>query len=53
MSLCKKWGACLLLLGVVAVLTGCKKPEGTTTPPPATAPAPEPAPAPSGTTDTP
>jgi len=52
MSPFKKWGACLLLLGVVAVLAGCKKPEGTTSPP-ATAPAAEPAPAPSGTTDTP
>lgn len=52
MSRCKLWGASLLLLGVVAVVTGCKKPEGTT-PPPATAPAAEPAPAPSGTTDTP
>ena len=53
MSQCKMWGVGLLLLGVVAVFPGCKKPEGTATPPPATAPAAEPAPAPSGTTDAP
>ncbi|MBX3415744.1 MAG: hypothetical protein KF708_23875 [Pirellulales bacterium] len=54
MSRFKLWGASLILLGVVAAFTGCKKPEGTgSTAPPATAPAAEPGPAPSGTTDAP